>query len=140
LQRRRLEDITGSSSNLPGSSHHADHQASGTENSSPVRPSRQSAISRAQRRRGVASRGRRLERFRARRKAIAAAERAAETSSDESGNEDGEEEEARSLPEVGRSTQPPAEDISGDSKKLSPPVQKARKLLMVSMGLWYNIR
>jgi hypothetical protein len=86
------------------------------------------ATRRAPREAGAVSCRLRLERYRARRAAIAAA------ASEEDSDEDSEEEQEEYL-RFGIHDERPqteAEDITGPSKQLSPPVQRARKILMVS--------
>jgi hypothetical protein len=130
-QRRRLEHAAHPDPNLPGPSYCGNSHSNENVPSGPG-DGHQRSLTRARRERVVASRGRRLERFRARREAIAAANRL-ELEHNETGGENGGEEELITIPEERSNAQPPAEDISGEAKKLSPPVQKARLLLMVSM-------
>jgi hypothetical protein len=76
-----------------------------------------------------------LERFQAQHAAIAAA------ASEEDSNEDNKEERQEYLQFGIHSNWPhtEAEDITGPSKQLSPPVQRARKVLMVSTAYNNNI-
>jgi hypothetical protein len=85
------------------------------------------------RRRGApAARGRRADKLRALRQARAAPALEEQADDEASETEDDEEEEVEDIPPAVQGPRRSYEDISGDAKKLSEPLQKARLVVMVS--------
>jgi hypothetical protein len=124
-QRLRIEDEAEPGPHILGSSHQSPAHSNNATNNSPG-PPRCRSNAHARRDAAAFSYARRLERFRARRAAIMAAD-----TEDEIGEED-DEEVQEEIPWGEPNNPPSREDITGPSKRLSQPVQKARKLLMVS--------
>jgi hypothetical protein len=131
-QRLRLEVNSASSPRLQEPPRHPTVQANNSVSNLPV-PSSRPIAAPARRDPAAFSRARRLERFRARRQAIAESNYAEEYDDEEEEENEG----RNALLATQNQDRPATEDIATRTAagQLSEPVKKARKILMVSFAI-----